>query len=711
MANRGLGTLTLDLVTKISGFTGPLDQAGRKLSDLEKRAYAVGKGIGTALRTIAGVAAGAAVATVTALTAVTVAAINQADAIRDLSIRTGVSTEALSVFSYAASQTGTDIDGLGRGLKVLAKNAADSLNPTSEQSKVFKALGINAADSSGKLKNLADLTREIAEKFKTLEDGTTKAALAQALFGKAGLELTEFLNQGSEGLDAFTRKAEELGIIISQDTANAADEFNDTLGDLKAIIGGVGLQIASGLLPALNEGASSLKEMAKEGDLAANVVTVLSAVFRAGVGALEAYNTAVQVTSAAIETIVNASDGFAEIQKNIGVGGLFDEGSMAAGAERVRDAFREGDKALERIHSKSKSIFANVQSSSRGPQSQGDSGLERRLGIALSNQSAAKKSGKTGKSDEEKEAERLQKAYESLMESMQERIALFNTEGEAAKVAYDTQHGALQELTQAQKEQVIALASEYDQMVKLREEGTQRAKIAAEETDRIRDGLKAGKELLEDVEFELELMKLTNAERATAIQLRGLEAEAVAEYGEAIAEANRKIEESLKQVELMDGFRDSFATFFEDVIGGTKSVKDAFTDMLDDINRMILKRISENWVEQLFGAFGTNQSGSAGGGWMQAFAGLFGGGRASGGPVSTNKFYEVGEQDRPELLMARGKQYLIPGNQGKVVPIGSGGREVNVTQIFNNPVMSDRSSEAQRAEQAGRKIRLAARNS
>ena len=63
------------------------------------------------------------------------------------------------------------------------------------------------------------------------------------------------------------------------------------------------------------------------------------------------------------------------------------------------------------------------------------------------------------------------------------------------------------------------------------------------------------------------------------------------------------------------------------------------------------------------------------------------------------------------MLFSGGKQYLIPGNAGKVEPIRGGGGGLTVNQVFNNPVMADRRSDSQRALQAGRELRLATRNS
>lgn len=51
---------------------------------------------------------------------------------------------------------------------------------------------------------------------------------------------------------------------------------------------------------------------------------------------------------------------------------------------------------------------------------------------------------------------------------------------------------------------------------------------------------------------------------------------------------------------------------------------------------------------------------------------VFGGGRAAGGPVRSDRLYEVGEGGRAELLDMGGRQYLIPGSSGRVIPAGSG---------------------------------------
>ena len=65
------------------------------------------------------------------------------------------------------------------------------------------------------------------------------------------------------------------------------------------------------------------------------------------------------------------------------------------------------------------------------------------------------------------------------------------------------------------------------------------------------------------------------------------------------------------------------------------------------------------------------------------------GARKNGGPVDGSKMYRVGEGGKPEILMQGGKQYLIPGENGRVlsnrqITSGKGGSSVSLT--INMPV-------------------------
>ena len=81
------------------------------------------------------------------------------------------------------------------------------------------------------------------------------------------------------------------------------------------------------------------------------------------------------------------------------------------------------------------------------------------------------------------------------------------------------------------------------------------------------------------------------------------------------------------------------------------------------------------------------------------------GARKNGGPVDANSMYRVGEGGEPEILVAGGKQYLIPGENGRVlsnrqITSGKGGSNVSLT--INMPVSVGDSGGM--SEQEGRQL-------
>lgn len=86
------------------------------------------------------------------------------------------------------------------------------------------------------------------------------------------------------------------------------------------------------------------------------------------------------------------------------------------------------------------------------------------------------------------------------------------------------------------------------------------------------------------------------------------------------------------------------------------------------------------------------QTAQAGGLAMSVLGGVAGA-RKNGGPVNAGSMYQVGEGGRPELLQAGGKQYMIPGDNGKVISNkdmqgGNGGVVVyNNIQNYSNAMV------------------------
>ena len=120
-----------------------------------------------------------------------------------------------------------------------------------EGSAALKALGVSATDAHGQIRPTEAVLLDLAEKFADMPDGADKAALAVKLFGKEGLAIIPFLNQGREGITALMEEAQRLGLVMSEDVARASEIFNDNLTRLSAIFEGVQRQIGAAIIPIL----------------------------------------------------------------------------------------------------------------------------------------------------------------------------------------------------------------------------------------------------------------------------------------------------------------------------------------------------------------------------------------------------------------------------------------------------------------------------
>lgn len=182
------------------------------------------------------------------LAAIAKRTIDAADNLNDLSQRTGVAVESLSRFGNAAADSGSSVDEVAKAMSRLARGVVD---PASSASQALNKIGISALDSSGKVKSLDEIMLSISDVFAKLPDGAQKAALAQELFGKSGVNLIPLLNQGREALSQYSA-------TIDTELAQASDKFNDTLNAIGIALAGPFSDAVTALLPAITAIAEAL---------------------------------------------------------------------------------------------------------------------------------------------------------------------------------------------------------------------------------------------------------------------------------------------------------------------------------------------------------------------------------------------------------------------------------------------------------------------
>lgn len=594
-----LAALTGQLETDMKRAEGIVKKRSKQM---EQEAEKAGSNIGAAL--------GAGI--VLALGAATVAIQNSLKRMDDLgkaAQKIGTTTEALSALSYAATLSDVSFEKLQSSLGRLTRAQQKVAEGQAEMSGLFNAIGVSATDAEGNIRKADEVFAEIADVFQALPDGAEKSALAMQLFGRSGADLIPLLNGGSVAIRGATKELEDFGGVIDNETAKAAEEFNDQITRMGFAFDGFAAQVTKALLPALRSIADAFVDISKAASMSLTKEGFIADDFFGKDSGL-----------------------IAQLYRNRGfeAPGLINTGE----GPTLTDVLGGATNRPQEIEFMT---FEDTPAQAR--------------------------------------AKEIEAALKKLREEQEKGAASTRAQAEARRAAADAARA------QAERERELSAAVEAEAKVmedarrKQIEIELELAEAVAREDEARAYALQQGKDLISDLQFELELMKMTNAERATAIQLRGMDAEAVAKYGEEVAALNEQIEANMKVTEQMDGLRQATSNLFEDLISGTVSAKDAFRSFVDDILANITRMIANNFSTSLFGDMGQTGGGSLGGIASSLFSGLFGG-RAGGGPVSGGMPYIVGENG-PELFIPQATGRIA--NNAEVRGMGRGGNTINIS--------------------------------
>lgn len=427
-----------------------------------------------------------AVAAATGMAMMIKSAINTADHMSKTAQKIGISTEALSTLTYAASISGVELETLQKGLQKLSKGVLDASTGTGDAKDALAALGVQITDNDGRLKNSEQLLKDVADKFVRLNDGTAKTALAMKLFGRSGAELIPMLNQGSIGIEALQQAARELGIEIDTKTGQAAERFNDQLQELQTAGKGLALGIANDMLPALNDIVQAMIEARKEGGKLMMLWVALG-----GIGDM-LYGTTMDQQIKALKTAIEfpTTDPFTGLTENV------DELKKKLAELEAKKA--QADEA-EKQRSKGR---AEAEEKVKEAREAATAALEKQI----AGQENAEASGKKAAA----EAEQLRKQQEAAIMNMdRERESIFEVTREQ-KMLFEVTSGSYAKFEPAQKSKLLAMAREIDLLQTLIKE-EERVNSIREAIDQQNMGLLEQKEVLGMTTREATLYRMAMA--------------------------------------------------------------------------------------------------------------------------------------------------------------------------------------------------------
>lgn len=496
-----LGTLTLDLIAKISGFVGPLEKATtatkKQTADMRKAFDDWAKGVGASI--------GVAIAGIPTLTAALVThTAMAAKEIQNLANLTGLSTTEFQRYAAAAATVGIEQDKL-----------SDIFKDTNDKVGDFLATG------GGELQNffeqIAPKVGVTAEQFRKLNSADAlqlyvsslqKANVSQAqmtfymeAIADEATALVPLLADGGRKFKELGDEAQATGMILDDQTIASAKEFNSQLTVLGQYANAAKTALAAEFMPVLAQLGKDLVDTTKDAGglqkqirgLADDMIEVTAMVASTGdaigrtfkitaAGLVSGFTTAMAyITSlGATANLVLSKVTFGELSAD------FKQNSDKMSADAI-DFSRTSNSVLSEIAEAWNKPWAGDSIRDYVKKAR-DAAKELQLaappeggGGFIAPTKAQQEAAKAA----EAAAKKINSAFESTEEGLMRQIALINTTTdkrkeatEVAKLQFDIESGKLVGINKTQQQRLEGLAAELDRLKELKKAEEDRLALA-----------------------------------------------------------------------------------------------------------------------------------------------------------------------------------------------------------------------------------------
>lgn len=151
-----------------------------------------------------------------------------ADDLLTLSSTTGLSTDALQEFEYAAELIDVSSETMQGSMTKMIKSMQGAKQGTKAQADAFDELRVKYQQgANGELRDAETVFYELVDALGKVKNETERDALSMQIFGRSARELNPLIELGSKGLQQYKDEAHALGYIIDNETLQSFGLLED----------------------------------------------------------------------------------------------------------------------------------------------------------------------------------------------------------------------------------------------------------------------------------------------------------------------------------------------------------------------------------------------------------------------------------------------------------------------------------------------------
>jgi hypothetical protein len=383
-----------ELVVKITGDASGLSKA---TSDAEKQLKGLGFSFDELKNLIGPAVLGAALVGAGKAFADYIDGISDAaEEINTASEKTGIAVDQLQALKFAAEQSDVSFGTLTQSVSLMTRGLETN-------AATFASLGVELKDVDGTMRNAGDIFRETLGTLADMEDETARNQLAMKLFGRSAAELTPLLNEGSDGIRELTERAEDLGVIMSEELVSSAEEFGDNMEQLKGATTALGYGMAEDLLPSINKLVSGMASFIGEIVKGRASIKEFQEVLQGGVKDGQDFEAAIRGADSELKRLEEAKVRARSASQRGGY--IYDPAQFDAEIERAKQLRRE---LVEQYRGQQRNIGGTVQAKEASEQRAVASDKEAEVIVAAIE---AENSARSASLDTMRDIAKLQESY------------------------------------------------------------------------------------------------------------------------------------------------------------------------------------------------------------------------------------------------------------------------------------------------------------
>ena len=287
-----------------------------------------------------------------------------ADEILTQSAVTGLSTEALQEYQYAAELVDVSLDTLTSSQTKMIRSMDAARRGSKEQAEAFDKLGISVQNADGTLRDAQDVFGDVIDALGAISNETERDAIAMTIFGRSARDLNPLIKAGSDGLRELAQEAHNVGYVMSEEALAALGAVDDQVQRMNRSNEALKNQIAVSMAPAVEnlkkkwtdffvrlqeaaEGSGILEVFGALLDVVSALEPLFDVLFGTaedGVPALQALALALGVVADALTIVANTIAIVIELFKqliNLANGKGFDDSNLVRYGENVAQVFSD----------------------------------------------------------------------------------------------------------------------------------------------------------------------------------------------------------------------------------------------------------------------------------------------------------------------------------------------------------------------------------